>query len=407
MSSRFSQSLAHITGGRRYCFFITTYHDKYTLYERIRGIVAEATGFECIRADDIPGAGEDLRTKIHSAIEDAALVIADISDLRPNVYYEVGYAAARGKALLLIAEEGCEIPTDLLGVEMLYYSDSRGGMTLFDQSLREHLKLHEDSHVSLLRVAIVPDRPNPSYILLNPRQTVRESRFHLHGYEQRTYGDYLGVTGVLSAFASIYNESAVPEILSAALAPDDLDQIDANLYTIGSFKVNKFTSKLLDKMQRGRHPNWRFSRCPGEEGVEDFEVQLSGSLRRTPLVYLSESVQEGPFETECGLHTRDRWPTFEEDYGLFVRGPHPQHPGRMVAIMAGPHSLGTSAACLVATRSELIRHVAQLLAGKVELTSRDQTIWVLAGGRAGEGKDSHDVRIVAAGVYEEDGDPCL
>lgn len=98
MAKSFGDQPAHVTGGRRYCFVIMTYHSGYAFFERVRSTVAEGAGLECIRAADIPGAGEDLREKIHTAIDGAAFVIADVSDPRPNIYYEVGYAIARDRA---------------------------------------------------------------------------------------------------------------------------------------------------------------------------------------------------------------------------------------------------------------------------------------------------------------------
>ena len=93
MTDNFNRILAHATGGRRYCFVIMTFEEGYAFFGRIRDIVAEATGFECVRADDIPGSGEDLRSKIHAAVESAALIIADVTHTSPNVYYEIGYVS--------------------------------------------------------------------------------------------------------------------------------------------------------------------------------------------------------------------------------------------------------------------------------------------------------------------------
>ena len=145
MENNFNQLLAHVTGGRRYCFVVMTYHESYTFFERVRKIVAEETGFDCIRADDIPGAGADLRSKIHSAIDSAAFVIADVSQPRPNIYYEVGYTVARSRPLLLLAKEAVKIPTDLLGLEMIRYADDQEGVPRFEKALRQHLAVHRES----------------------------------------------------------------------------------------------------------------------------------------------------------------------------------------------------------------------------------------------------------------------
>ena len=56
MPSNFSQILAHASGGRRYCFVIMSYHEGYSFFRDIKRIVAEETGFECLRADDVSAA---------------------------------------------------------------------------------------------------------------------------------------------------------------------------------------------------------------------------------------------------------------------------------------------------------------------------------------------------------------
>ncbi len=236
---------------------------------------------------------------------------------------------------------------------------------------------------------IVPNDPEPTFILVNPKQMTADSRFKYHPFERRTYGDYLGVRGVLAAFASVYGELFTPEILQASVAPLDLADADANFYLIGSHKANPFTNPLLDRLQEGLTPSWRFGRCPGPEDVADFEVLLTGTLNGAEFATVCHRAQPKPGE-------------ITEDYGLIVRGPHPSHPHRMVTIMAGPHSLGTSAACLAATRSEHARRIGELLVGQADLASRDRAIWVLVKGKIGEDLQvrSEDVEVVAAGVYE-------
>jgi len=367
-----------------------TYHEGYAFFERIRMIVAEETGLECIRADDIPGAGEDLRGKVHAAIEHAVFVIADVSHARPNIYYEVGYSVARNKPMLLLARGDVEIPTDLLGVELIRCADNKEGSRHFENSLRRHLAVHAESNVSLLRSMILPQNPHPSYILVSPKPPSADSRFQFHPYERRTYGDYLGVIGILGAFASVYSEHFAPDLLTASRAPQDLMEWDANIYLIGSPKVNRFTGQFLEGVQKGRAPNWRLHPCDNGEDVRDYEVHLSGDL------------ESGQFGTPCE-RALPRDSGKYEDYGLVVRGPHPRHPHRMVTILAGPHSFGTGVACLAATRSQLIRQIGQRLAGTVDLNMRDTPIWILVKGVGGDDRHIHPegVEIVDAGTYQE------
>jgi nucleoside 2-deoxyribosyltransferase len=386
MHPNFSHMIAHAAGGRRYCFVIMSFHEGYAFFDRIKRIVAAETGFECLRADDIPAAGENLREKLHTIIDGAAFVLADISDARPNIYYEFGYAVAHNKPVLVLAREGAAIETDLVGMEIIRYADNKDGLSRFEATLKQYLSVHRDSNVSLLRAMIIPRHPEPTYIVLNPKRPNANSRFRHHPRERRTYGDYLGLMGVLGAFASMYGEHCAPELISASHAADDLAEWDANLFLIGSPKVNKFTDTFLSMMQRGRKPNWRFAPCPGENASGDYEVQLCGEL------------SSRTFATPCGLFSKG---SQRHDFGLIVRGPHPRHANRMLTIMAGPHSLGTGAACLAATRSNLVSEVSKSLAGTVDLSTQDRAIWILV--EATAGPDGHldpaNVKIVEAGAY--------
>jgi hypothetical protein len=368
MPPKFNTLIAHVTGGRRYCFVIMSYHKGYAFFEQLRKIVAEVTGFECIRADDLPGAGEDLRTKIHDAIDNAVFVIGDVSDARPNIYYEIGYAAARNKPVLLIAREGSDIHTDLLGLEMIHYKDNREGWQHFEGSLRQHLDIHKDSNVSLLRAMVLPPNPLPSFIILNPKQPQTDSRFHHHPKERKTYGDYLGLSGIMGAFVSVYGEHVIPEIVSASNTDEVIAEWDANLFLIGSPKVNKFTGKFLKMMQSGKSPNWHFERCPGEENIIDYDMILIGKT------------SAGIFQTNCNnSDSVDKSANFV-DYGLILRGHHPQIPNRTVLILAGPHSAGTGAACLAATKPQLLKEISDKLPGKTLLPDWNRTVWVLVKG---------------------------
>jgi hypothetical protein len=381
--------LAHVTGGRRYCFVVMGYRQGYAFFERLRRVVAEATGLECIRADDIPASADTIRDKVHACIDNASLVIADVSDTTPNIYYEIGYAAACRKPMIAVAAQGTAVPTDLEGIETIRYADSKDGWALFEEECKRHLSVHADSNVSLLRAMIVPPEPNPSYVLASPKTPIAGSQFNSHPDERRTYGDNLGIVGILGAFASVFNEHCVPELLSAKHAHEDVLSWDANLFLIGSPKVNRHSGVFMETIQARSSSPWRFEVCPHDVGREDPEMILTGYVGDTP--FRSSCRHEGPAPANA-----------REDHGLFIRGPHPQYPSRVVTIIAGPHSLGTAAASLAATRPPLIRAVANFFDFDAELTRRDVTIWALVRGKAdAEGHLTADgVDVIRTGVCE-------
>jgi hypothetical protein len=91
------------------------------------------------------------------------------------------------------------------------------------------------------------------------------------------------------------------------------------------------------------------------------------------------------------------------DHGIIVRGPHPDHPGRLVMVLAGPHSLGTGAACLAATRSVFIQQIKAALPRGVDIADKKRTFWVLVRGEVSPRDsllDMEGVSIVEAGVYD-------
>ncbi|HUT36379.1 MAG TPA: hypothetical protein VNE39_23025 [Planctomycetota bacterium] len=365
-----------------------SYREGYAFFEKIREIVAEVTGFECIRADDVPGAGEDLRLKIHAAIKAAAFVISDVSRPSPNIYYETGYAVACDKPTLVLVRKGVKIPTNLLGVEMIRYAEDKPGWERFTRALRQELALQRDSHVSLLRAMLMPQNPRPSYILADPKQPAPD-RADYFRHQRKTYGDNLGVVGILSAFGSVYGEHCVPELLSAKRTSESIINSDASFYVIASAKTNPFTVRVLSMFEREGGPNWRFEPAHRRKASVGDEEQLCGSIGSEP------------FGSPCGRYDwrKVRRP---QDCGIIVRGPNPRYPKRIMMVLAGPHSVGTGAACLAATKSKLIRRIAAHLAGKGDLAARDKTIWVLVKGKLGA--DRHlrpeDVKVVAAGTYE-------
>jgi len=65
------------------------------VFDMIREVVAQEFNLACLRADQVLSSGHELLSKIHLMIDRSALVVAEISEARPNVFYELGYALWR------------------------------------------------------------------------------------------------------------------------------------------------------------------------------------------------------------------------------------------------------------------------------------------------------------------------
>lgn len=80
----------------------------------------EEAGFEVSRADNINNA-QNILKDIVKGIAQSDLVIADITDSNPNVYYELGLAHALGKPTILLAQEIDDVPFDLRSYRIIPY----------------------------------------------------------------------------------------------------------------------------------------------------------------------------------------------------------------------------------------------------------------------------------------------
>lgn len=115
--------------------FSPAYED---IYAKVIKDICEKFDLDAIRADEIYGPGFIIRDIIQQVVS-AQLIIADVSEPNANVYFEVGYALALKKPIILLAKRGTELPFDIAGFRVLFYDDSIGGKTKIEEGLTQHL----------------------------------------------------------------------------------------------------------------------------------------------------------------------------------------------------------------------------------------------------------------------------
>lgn len=97
--------------------------DAYNTFRRVckepRG--SEAGGFTAFKIDHHIDARQRIVPGIMDAIRRSAFIIADLSEPKPNVYFELGFAQALGKTVIATAYEGTELPFDVFDVPTLYW----------------------------------------------------------------------------------------------------------------------------------------------------------------------------------------------------------------------------------------------------------------------------------------------
>ncbi len=107
-------------------------------YEFVIKPIVEKHQFSIRRADEISHTTK-ITDVIVSAINEARFVIADLTEAKPNCYYEVGYAHAIGKPVIIIAKTDTERHFDLAAHKWTYWDDYKDLKKKIDVEINELL----------------------------------------------------------------------------------------------------------------------------------------------------------------------------------------------------------------------------------------------------------------------------
>ena len=106
--------------------------------------VSEKKGFTAERVDDVFGY-DTINTKLLKHIELSEVIIADLTFERPNCYYELGYAHAKNKNVIITAKEGTKIHFDVSNYTVIFYNNMRELDEGIAKALDNHKRLRERS----------------------------------------------------------------------------------------------------------------------------------------------------------------------------------------------------------------------------------------------------------------------
>lgn len=133
------------------CFVLMPFSKHFDeVYRSLIQPVAAEQGLAVLRADEMAGQGVILE-QIRAAIAQARVVVADISGGNANVLYELGFAHALEKSVVMIAKQASKLPFDVAHQRVIIYGsdvqEARGRLaeaflvTLLDDRLAEAAKL--------------------------------------------------------------------------------------------------------------------------------------------------------------------------------------------------------------------------------------------------------------------------
>ncbi|MDP9383047.1 MAG: hypothetical protein M3Q29_23495 [Chloroflexota bacterium] len=99
----------------------------------------ESIGVHCRRADDFYD-NSSIIEDIWRAINEAGIVISDLTGRNPNVFYETGIAHTLGKEVILLTQSSEDVPFDVRHIRYIRYAYTPPGMTKLEEVIKETIQ---------------------------------------------------------------------------------------------------------------------------------------------------------------------------------------------------------------------------------------------------------------------------
>jgi hypothetical protein len=112
------------------------------IYENVFKPAIVECGYSCERAKCKTGS---LIKSIIEKLRNARIVLADITDRNPNVFYELGVRHSLSKRTIIVAQANQQAPSDLLGYWFIKYGTTPGRVTQFREEIRRLLNEIEEN----------------------------------------------------------------------------------------------------------------------------------------------------------------------------------------------------------------------------------------------------------------------
>ena len=108
------------------------------LFEDVIRPVCSEIEIDAYRASDIYRPGVILQDIIQGLAE-SDVIVAEVTPSNANVFYELGYAHALSKPVILLAERDTPLPFDVSGYRVIFYENAIRGKGSLETELRRHL----------------------------------------------------------------------------------------------------------------------------------------------------------------------------------------------------------------------------------------------------------------------------
>lgn len=110
------------------------------LYKDVIKPQCDNLGLQAVRADEYYTSSPIIQDIINE-ISEASIIICDVTMDNPNVFYELGYAHALQKPIILLADKDKRehLPFDISGYRTIFYSNTIAGKNKIEEDLRNYI----------------------------------------------------------------------------------------------------------------------------------------------------------------------------------------------------------------------------------------------------------------------------
>jgi hypothetical protein len=121
----------------RRCFLAMPFSRNFRKIHEVVARSVSAGGWLVVGGDEIVRP-RHITDAIFQAIQTSDLVVADITDNNPNVFYEPGFAHAAGCDIIMLCQQSTErLPFDVAHDRTVFYKATEAGLKKLESELRD------------------------------------------------------------------------------------------------------------------------------------------------------------------------------------------------------------------------------------------------------------------------------
>jgi len=135
MQPIFRTSIEELDVDPTLCFVLMPFKPEFDrIYQDQIRLAIEEVGLKALRADEV-FSPTPIVEDIWTYIARSRIIVADVTDKNPNVFYELGLAHAIGKPVIILSQHKEDVPFDIAYIRYILYTDNADGW----QKLKENL----------------------------------------------------------------------------------------------------------------------------------------------------------------------------------------------------------------------------------------------------------------------------